>query len=61
MGTAISRVFAANFFIDSVRKKVNRAQVIFYRLSLVQGILSRLHKIYIVGYIVAHYLSGIFN
>ena len=61
MGAAISRVFAANFFVDRVREKVNRARVTFYRLLLVQGILSRLHKIYIVGYIVAHYLGGVFN
>ena len=61
MGAAISHVFAANFFVDSVREKVNRIWVIFYRLSSVQGILSRLHKIYIVGYIVAHYLGGVFN
>ena len=61
MGAAISRVFVANFFVDRVREKVNRARVTFYRLLLVQGILSRLHKIYIVGYIVAHYLGGVFN
>ena len=61
MGAAISRVFAANFFVDSVREKVNRIWDIFYRLSSVQGILSRLYKIYIVGYIVAHYLGGVFN
>ena len=61
MGAAISRVFAANFFVNRVREKVNRARVTFYRLLLVQGILSRLHKIYIVGYIVAHYLGGVFN
>ena len=61
MGAAISRVFVANFFVNRVREKVNYAQVTFYRLLLVQGILNRLHKIYIVGYIVAHYLSGVFN
>ena len=61
MGVAISRVFAANFFVDRVREKVNRIRVTFYRLLLVQGILSRLYKIYIVGYIVAYYLSGVFN
>ena len=61
MGAAISRVFVANFFVNRVREKVNYAQVTFYRLLLVQGILSRLHKIYIVGYIVAHYLGGVFN
>ena len=61
MGTVISRVFVANFFVNSVREKVNRVRVIFYRLSSGQGILSRLYKIYIVGYIVAHYLSGVFN
>ena len=61
MGAAISRVFVANFFVDRVREKVNYIQVTFYRLLLVQGILSRLYKIYIVGYIVAHYHSGVFN
>ena len=61
MSTAISRIFTANFFVNSVREKVNRVRVTFYRLSSVQRILSRLHKIYIVGYIVAHYLGGVFN
>ena len=61
MGAAISHIFVANFFVNSVCEKVNRVRVIFYRLSSVQGILSRLHKIYIVGYIVAHYLGGVFK
>ena len=58
-GATILRVFTANFFVNIVCEKVNCAQVTFYRLSLVQGILSRLYKIYIVRYIVAYYLGGV--
>ena len=35
--------------------------VAFYDLTFRNGILSRLHKTYVLRYIIAHYFSGVFN